>query len=71
MTTEHISHGQAIVWQENSGGVPEPAIYVRRYDDVLQLLQEDRTIHLSPESLEPFIKAMRRVNVETPKATGK
>lgn len=41
----------AVVWQQVEDGVPEPAIIVTSYSDIIELKQEDRYINLNYETV--------------------
>jgi hypothetical protein len=57
---QRISKDAFILWQVVEEGVGEPAILIRRYNDVLEFQQEKRTILINVETVEEFIKAIRK-----------
>ena len=49
-----------IFWQEVIEGVGEPAILLTKYSDVLEIQQSKKTILISLDVVEEFIKAIRQ-----------
>jgi hypothetical protein len=52
---------RAIIYQtgDPDNTVPETALVVSRYSDVIEIQQEDRTINLNPETVPEFMKVLK------------
>jgi hypothetical protein len=52
---------RAIIYQTGNEdtSVPEPALIISRYSDVIEIQQEDRTINLNPETVPEFMKVLK------------
>jgi len=52
---------RAIIYQTGDGGLflPEPALIVSRYSDVIEIQQEERTLTLNPETVPELVKVLK------------
>lgn len=57
--TKQISENQVLIWQDTAEGMPEPALLITKYEDIISVEQEGRYINLNPETLKEFIKALK------------
>jgi hypothetical protein len=59
---------RAIIYQtcNPEATVPEPALVVSRYSDVIEIQQEDRTINLNPETVPELVKVLKAAAKENP-----
>lgn len=48
-----------VFWQEPAEDASEPAILIRVYPGVLELMQSGRFIHINTDCVNEFIKALR------------
>ncbi len=56
---ERVSERAVLLWQTvKEEAVGEPAILIKRYEDVLELQQEKRTILISLEIVDEFKRAI-------------
>ncbi len=66
-TEDKLSNGHhtATMWQEVSDGVPEPALYLRTYENaaetkpLIEIKQGPGSILINGETVEPLFKLLR------------
>jgi hypothetical protein len=46
--------------------VPEPALIVSRYSDIIEIQQEDKTINLNPETVPELVQVLKAAAKEIP-----
>ncbi len=51
---------RAIIYQTSTEeSIPEPALVVSRYSDVIEILQDDNSILLNPETVPELAKVLK------------
>lgn len=66
MSSTSTKNNGAIMWQENTEGVPEAAILIQPYMDVISIEQEGRHINLNYESVGELCKIIKSMKQPTP-----
>lgn len=49
------------IWQEIEEGVPEPALLVSLYSDIINIRQENSEININYETIKPLIKFLSTI----------
>jgi hypothetical protein len=55
-----------IIWQEldTDSGLPEPALLIERYNDIVSIQQGKEYINLNYDSIPELIKLLRKIHKE-------
>lgn len=64
--TQTVTKNTIVFWQTNTDGCAEEAIAIEPYQDVITLNQGDDLIRINYDSLDEFIKQLRKIKKDRP-----
>lgn len=57
--TDTAQKDSTVLWQQQEDGMPEPALLIEAYGDVIQITQEDQRINLNYRSVKELCSVLK------------